>query len=89
MLEQLLGQTGLASLLLFVLLALLFLIIWFFVNRASVKATRQIQLLHDIAEQQRRQTELLEILVRSQGKSPADAFDDDHVSSLRGFIPER
>ncbi|MEG3135562.1 YebO family protein [Rouxiella sp. T17] len=90
MFDQLLGQTSLASLVLFALSAIFFILVWFFVNRASVRANLQVKLLAEIAEQQRRQTELLELLVRKQGKTAAeDAYDDDHVSSLRGFIPER
>lgn len=90
MFDQLLGQINLASFVLFALLAIFLLVVGFFVNRASVRANLQVKLLAEIAEQQRRQTELLELLVRKQGKTaPDDAYDDDHVSSLRGFIPER
>lgn len=85
------GQSGPASLVLYILFALLFLLVWFVVNRASVRANQQIQLLCEIAEQQRRQTELLAALV-AQKKVTAvtnDIDEDDSVLSLRGFIPER
>ena len=89
MLDQALGQLNLATLVLYSLSALVFLLVWFAVNRASVKANRQVQLLTEIAEQQRRQTELLELLVKAQGKGVADFQDEDSLPGLRGFIPER
>lgn len=89
MLDQALGQLNLATLVLYSLSALVFLLVWFAVNRASVKANRQVQLLTEIADQQRRQTELLELLVKAQGKGVADFQDEDSLPGLRGFIPER
>ncbi len=89
MFNQLIGQTSLATIVLFSLSAVLFLLVWFFVNRASVKANRQVQLLTEIAQQQRRQTELLELLVKSQAKNSPDELDDDSVLGFRDFIPER
>jgi len=65
------GQNSLASLALSALSALLFLLVWFFVSRASVRANQQIELLQEIAEQQRQQTELLKILTaRAKGAEP-------------------
>ncbi len=89
MLDQALGQLNLATLVLYSLSALVFLLVWFAVNRASVKANRQVQLLTEIADQQRRQTELLELLVKAQGKDVADFQEEDSLPGLRGFIPER
>jgi hypothetical protein len=90
MFEQVLGPSSLASIVLCILSALLFLLVWFVVNRASVKANQQTQLLTEIVVQQRRQTELLEVLVsRAQGKESPENSDDDSALSLRGFIPER
>jgi len=90
MLDQAMGQSSLASLVLCVLFILLFLLLWFVVNRASVRANQQIQLLQDIAEQQRQQTELLKILASQvKGATPEESVDDDSALSLRGFIPER
>ncbi|TCQ93174.1 MULTISPECIES: YebO family protein [Rahnella] len=84
------GQNSLASLVLFALSALLFLLVWFFVSRASVRANEQIALLHEIAEQQRQQTELLKVLAaHARGKAPPVEAEDDSALSLRGFIPER
>lgn len=89
MFDQLIGQTSLATIVLFSLSAVLFLLVWFVINRASVKANRQVQLLIEIAQQQRRQTELLELLVKSQAKNSPDEQDDDSVLGFRDFIPER
>lgn len=47
----------------FIMLMVLFAaLIWFFVNRASVRANEKIRLLQDILEQQRLQTALLQSL---------------------------
>ncbi|MBU9808607.1 YebO family protein [Rahnella sp. C60] len=84
------GQNSLASLVLCALSALLFVLVWFFISRASVRANEQVALLQEIAEQQRQQTELLKILAAQvkTNVSPVEA-DDDSALSLRGFIPER
>ncbi len=50
----------------FVMLVVLFVaLVWFFVNRASVRANEQIRLLKEIVEQQRAQTEVLKVLIPS------------------------
>ncbi|MCC3701300.1 YebO family protein [Rouxiella badensis] len=89
MFDQVIGQSGLAPIVLSLLGALLFLLVWFVVNRSSVKANQQVQLLTEIADQQRRQTELLEQLVKAQGQGSLENNDDDSAYSLKGFIPER
>lgn len=84
------GQNSLASLALCALSALLFLLVWFFVSRASVRANQQIALLQEIAEQQRQQTELLKLLTaKAKGAQPLVEAEEDSALSLRGFIPER
>ncbi|KAB7896039.1 hypothetical protein GA565_08590 [Rouxiella sp. S1S-2] len=89
MFSEVMGQSSLATVVLGLLSALLFLLVWFVVNRASVKANLQVQLLTEIAEQQRRQTELLEVLVKAQGNETPETVEDDSAFGLRGFIPER
>lgn len=42
-----------------IVVALLILLVWFFLNRASVRANEQIKLLRQIVEQQKQQLELL------------------------------
>lgn len=87
------GPSGLISIAVVVLAALFGLWVWFIVNRASVRANEQIQLLQEIAEQQRQQTALLKTLVQSArgDKASVDDYDDDLSPALsyKGFIPER
>ncbi|WP_337263029.1 MULTISPECIES: YebO family protein [unclassified Serratia (in: enterobacteria)] len=85
------GPSGLISIAVVILSALLGLWVWFLVNRASVRADEQIRLLQEIAEQQRQQTALLKTLAKS-ARGDQDPNDDDDLSpalSFRGFIPER
>ncbi|MGM3161841.1 YebO family protein [Dickeya undicola] len=44
------------------LIVLLVILVWFFINRASVRANEQIRLLHEIVEQQKQQIALLQSL---------------------------
>ncbi|ATM78081.1 MULTISPECIES: YebO family protein [Serratia] len=87
------GPSGLISIAVVVLAVLLGLWVWFIVNRASVRANEQIQLLQEIAEQQRQQTALLKTLVQTArgDKASVDDYDDDLSPALsyKGFIPER
>lgn len=56
----------------FIMLVALFVaLVWFFINRASVRANEQIRLLQEIVEQQRQQTALLKALVPVPPPSPA------------------
>ncbi|MFW0767086.1 YebO family protein [Trabulsiella odontotermitis] len=53
------GVLNLASLAVSVLLLVIGLVLWFFVNRASSRANEQIELLEALLDQQKRQTVLL------------------------------
>ncbi|WP_313109249.1 YebO family protein [Atlantibacter sp.] len=53
------GALNIASLAFSLVILVVGLVAWFFVNRASVKANQQIALLEAILEQQKRQTVLL------------------------------
>ena len=53
------GIVNLASLALSVVLLLVGLLLWFFVNRASSRANEQIELLQALLDQQKRQNALL------------------------------
>ncbi len=81
------GQNGLLSLALAAVALLAGLWVWFLVNRAS----EQIRLLQEIAEQQRQQTALLKRMAHRAGTDGAAADDDDLSPALdfKGFIPER
>lgn len=87
------GPSGLISIAVVVLAALLGLWVWFIVNRASVRANEQIQLLQEIVEQQRQQTAQLKTLVQNArgDKASVDDYDDglSPALSYKGFIPER
>lgn len=66
-------------------------IAWFFINRASVRASEQIQLLEALLEEQKKQNALLRRLVDAQPESKAMQDDEDAADS-RDFIrliPER
>ena len=66
-------------------------IAWFFVNRASVRASEQIQLLEALLEEQKKQNALLRRLVDAQPESKAMQDEEDAADS-RDFIrliPER
>lgn len=66
-------------------------IVWFFVNRASVRASEQIRLLEAVIEEQKKQNALLRRLVDAQPsteKPPADEDADDKRDFIR-MIPER
>ncbi|MDR6350212.1 MULTISPECIES: YebO family protein [unclassified Pantoea] len=66
-------------------------IVWFFVNRASVRASEQIRLLEAVIEEQKKQNALLRRLVDAQSstaKPPADEDADEKRDFIR-MIPER
>ncbi|MEH2921141.1 YebO family protein [Samsonia erythrinae] len=77
------------------LVVLLAVLVWFFVNRASVRANEQVKLLQEIAEQQRQQLALLKTLLSQQGQehvpSASDMSDDrdDVALTFKNVIPER
>ncbi|ACX87948.1 hypothetical protein F6Q07_16195 [Pectobacterium parmentieri] len=77
------------------LVVLLAALVWFFVNRASVRANEQVKLLQEIAEQQRQQLALLKkLLPQSVEKSEpetlvAELDRDDVELTFKNVIPER
>ncbi|WJV55732.1 YebO family protein [Pectobacteriaceae bacterium CE90] len=77
-----------------VLVMLLIMFIWFFINRISVRANEQIRLLQEIVEQQKLQSDLLQTLVkavgRDQGNTPSDSeYHADEDIYFKDVIPER
>ncbi|QTF08233.1 hypothetical protein HC231_10165 [Brenneria izadpanahii] len=74
-----------------VLVALLLLLVWFFLNRASVRANEQIKLLREIVEQQQQQLELLKQLTPKQSGEGADnpQEQDEVALDFKDIIPER
>lgn len=83
------------------LLAVLALLLWFFINRASVRANEQIRLLHKIVEQQRQQLDLLKMRFpqEARGTTAKRAEEDEDARHLqesddvtlafKNVIPER
>ncbi|CNB64717.1 YebO family protein [Yersinia intermedia] len=91
MLDTSMGALGVIPMALSLFTVIFFLIVWFFLSRASVRANEQIRLLHEIAEQQKRQTELLKALLENATGVRHEQEESDIVSPLdfKGFIPER
>ncbi|MFJ5338425.1 YebO family protein [Pectobacterium sp. CHL-2024] len=77
------------------LIVLLAVLVWFFVNRASVRANEQVKLLQEIVEQQRQQLALLKKLLpqnaeKSEPETLAAERDRDDVElTFKSVIPER
>ncbi|RJL54011.1 YebO family protein [Pectobacterium carotovorum] len=77
------------------LIVLLAALVWFFVNRASVRANEQVKLLQEIVEQQRQQLALLKKLLpqnaeKSEPETLAAERDHDDVElTFKSVIPER
>ncbi|WP_034915327.1 MULTISPECIES: YebO family protein [Erwinia] len=67
-------------------------VIWFFINRASVRANQQIKLLEALLEEQKRQNAMLRKLTDSVvGKEKTETTSDgqdDNKDFIR-LIPER
>ena len=63
-------------------------IAWFFVNRASVRASEQIQLLSQLLEEQKKQNALLRRLVESQSGEQQKQKPEEPREFIR-MIPER
>ncbi|WP_067701243.1 MULTISPECIES: YebO family protein [unclassified Erwinia] len=84
------GAAGLASTGFMLALVILGLIVWFFVNRASVKASQHIRLLESLLEEQKRQTLLLRRLNDAlAGNEKGDPASDSQNKEFIRLIPER
>ncbi|EGT4370473.1 YebO family protein [Cronobacter malonaticus] len=78
------GALNFASLAISLFGAIVALVAWFFINRASVRANQQIELLEALLEQEKRQTALLRRLcdanepeVPALSDAPVATQDDD------------
>lgn len=82
---------GLTSTALIMALVIIGLVVWFFVNRASVRANQQIQLLEALLEEQKRQNALLRKLTENAADKvqPEQAPEDDAEKDFIRMIPER
>ena len=85
MLNEVAGSAAGAALL--VLAIVIGSIVWFIVNRASVRANEQIRLLEALLEEQKRQNQLLKQLAQAQA-GPAQINEEGNNDFIR-LIPER
>lgn len=83
------GAVGFASMGFTVALVIVGLIAWFFINRASVKATQQVRLLEALLEEQKRQNALLRRLTDSVAGKEQAASSEKESKDFTRLIPER
>ncbi|MEN4688886.1 YebO family protein [Pantoea agglomerans] len=75
---------------LLVIILIVAFIAWFFVNRASVRASEQIRLLESLLEEQKKQNQLLRRLIEMQPGAESKKTDDDREKrDFIRLIPER
>ena len=76
------GLLNMASLMIYLVVLLVGLVIWFFVNRASSRTNEQIELLEALLDQQKRQNALLRRLSAAnepeEKDAPKDAVAEDN-----------
>lgn len=77
------GTVTLMPLVISAIMVILGLVLWFFVNRASVKANQQIALLNTLVEQQKRQIVLLRRLCDANEQAEVS-----HEDSGSGAAPQ-
>ncbi|MEG5560229.1 YebO family protein [Enterobacter roggenkampii] len=70
------GLLNMASLMISLVVLLVGLVIWFFVNRASSRTNEQIELLEALLDQQKRQNALLRRLCEANEPEEKDASKD-------------
>ncbi|MEI9868100.1 YebO family protein [Enterobacter hormaechei] len=88
------GLLGIASLVMSLVVLVVGLVLWFFVNRASSRTNEQIELLEALLDQQKRQTALLRRLCEANEPEEkavpkeADAQKQDEEEFIR-LVAER
>jgi type II secretory pathway pseudopilin PulG len=89
--NELMNTLNVASLAVSGLMLVIGLVVWFFVNRASVRASEQVALLEALLEQQKRQNALLRRLCEaSEPEKEAPALvQDDNDEELVRLVAER
>lgn len=87
--EMMNDMQGLTSTALIMALVIIGLVVWFFVNRASVRANQQIHLLEALLEEQKRQNALLRKLGENASDQAPPAPEDDAEKDFIRMIPER
>lgn len=74
------GMLNLASLLVSLLVLIVGLVLWFFINRASSRTNEQIELLEALLDQQKRQNALLRRLC--EANEPENAATPSHSADV-------
>ncbi|MBL5882794.1 hypothetical protein D3C76_1358820 [compost metagenome] len=89
------GLLNVASMVISVIVMVIGLVFWFFVNRASSRTNEQIELLEALLDQQKRQNALLRRLCEANEpeekdvpKAPAEAAKEDEDDFIR-LVAER
>lgn len=82
------GAAGFASMGTTLVIVVVGLVAWFFINRASVKATQQVRLLEALLEEQKHQNALLRSLTEVANTTEKAGSQSDTKDFSR-FIPER
>lgn len=83
------GSMGMASMGFTVVTIVIGLLGWFFVNRASVRASEQIRLLEALLEEQKRQNALLIRLAEAVAGKEKTASGEEGSQDFTRLIPER
>lgn len=89
--EMTTGAMDIASMSVVTVLVIIGMVVWFFVNRASVRANQQMQLLESLLEEQKKQNVMLRRLTDSvAGKEQAEkSAEPTENKDFTRLIPER
>ncbi|URQ59372.1 YebO family protein [Pantoea alhagi] len=87
--NELNGGGNLMPLISSIAFAVVGLIAWFFVNRASVRASEQIRLLEALLEEQKKQNVILYQLTQQAAGGEQQQRDDEQDPDFTRLIPER
>ena len=78
------GAFNLASLVISLVVLVVGLVLWFFVNRASSRANEQIELLEALLDQQKRQNALLRRLCEASAPEKEDVVEPTVAGKAKG-----
>ncbi|AUX93712.1 YebO family protein [Mixta gaviniae] len=87
--NELNGGAGLMPLISGIAFALVGLIAWFYVNRASVRASEQIRLLEALLEEQKKQNAMLQRLTAAGSDEEEIVAEEEGEQDFTRLIPER
>lgn len=87
--NELNGGASLMPLISGIAFALVGLIAWFYVNRASVRANEQVRLLQALLEEQKKQTAMLQRLTEQTLGTEENGAEGSAEQDFTRLIPER